>query len=132
DPVGAYARMDLETRDRYRKSVEQLSKRSEVDEIEIAERAVAFADTARAQQPGYDRAHHVGYYLISRGRFDLERAVGYPPTMAERISRLAFKHPALGYLGSVALTTALFESSLLEYSRNHGASWPIVALVAVL
>src|SRR4029078_5570488 len=47
DPVGAYERMDLETRDRYRKSVEQLAKRSGVDEIEIAERAVALAEAAR-------------------------------------------------------------------------------------
>ena len=32
DPAGAYADMDLQTRDRYRKAVEQLSKRSNVDE----------------------------------------------------------------------------------------------------
>ena len=37
-------------------------------------------------------------------------------------ARLAFRHPALGYLGSLALTTALFEASLLLYARNHGAS----------
>ena len=132
DPAGAYGDMDLATRDRYRKSVEQLSKRSAIDEVEIAERAVALARAALVEQPGFDRAHHVGYYLISRGRFDLERAVGYPPTMGERISRMAFKHPALGYLGSVALTTTLFESSLLAYARNHGASWLMVTLVAVL
>jgi cyclic beta-1,2-glucan synthetase len=132
DPAGAYADMDIPTRDRYRKSVEQLSKRSKVDESEIAERVVAFAETARREQPGLDRTHHVGYYLISRGRFELERAVGYPPTIGERVGRITFRHPALGYLGSVALTTAIFESSLLIYARNHGASWRMVAVVAIL
>ena len=41
DPAGAYADMDRPTRDRYRKSVEQLSRRSGTDELEVAERAIA-------------------------------------------------------------------------------------------
>ena len=135
DPAGAYVDMDRPTRDRYRKSVEQLARRSGTDELEVAERAIAAAETALRERPHVDRSHHVGYYLISRGRFELERAVDYTPTVGERISRLVFKHPAIGYLGTLALTTALFEASLLLYARNHGASpWMIVlvALVTVL
>jgi len=132
DPASAYGDMDRETRDRYRKSVEQLSRRSGVDEVEVAEQAVAFAETAHREYPNVIRPHHVGYYLISRGRFELERAVGYSATLSERISRTAFRHPALGYLGVLAITTGLFEASLLSYSRNHGASWWMTLLVAVI
>jgi cyclic beta-1,2-glucan glucanotransferase len=132
DPVGAYADMDKPTRDRYRKSVEQLSRRSRVDELEVARCAIGLAETSQRERPDVERAHHVGYYLISRGRFALERAVGYPPTAAERISRLAFEHPALGYLGTLAVTTAVFEASLLMYARNNGASAWMTLLVAVL
>ncbi len=135
DPAGAYVDMDRPTRDRYRKSVEQLARRSGTDELDVAERAIAAAETARRERPNADRAHHVGYYLISRGRFELERSVDYTPTASERIARLVFKHPAIGYLGTLALTTAVFETSLLLYARNHGASpWMIafVALVTVL
>ena len=113
DPAAAYSDMDRQTRDRYRKSVEQLARRSGVDELSIAERAITFAERARQERPESDRAHHVGYYLISRGRFELEKSVGYWPTAGERISRLSFRHPALGYLGSLAVTTALFEASIL-------------------
>ena len=84
DPAGAYGDMDRPTRDRYRKSVEQLSRRSGTDELEVAERAIASAEQARRERPHADRSHHVGYYLISRGRFELERAVGYAPTIGER------------------------------------------------
>ena len=50
-------------------------------ESDVARRAVALAEEAiacRARRS--DRRHHVGYYLISRGRFALEREVGYRPT----------------------------------------------------
>ena len=50
--------------------------------------------------PAHDRRHHVGYYLISRGRFDLEQELGYRPTCDRARSRgSVFAHPALGYLG---------------------------------
>ena len=132
DPAGAYADMDAPTRDRYRKSIEQLSRRSRIDELEVAERAIQLAETARRERPDAERAHHVGYYLISRGRFDHEKTVGYRPTMSERVSRLVFKHPAIGYLGTLAVTTAVFETSLLLFARNHGASIPMMFLVALV
>ena len=132
DPAGAYGDMDRPTRDRYRKSVEQLSRRSGTNELDVAERAIASAEHARAERPNADRAHHVGYYLISRGRFELERAVGYAPTAGERVSRLVFTHPAIGYLGTLLLTTVLFETSLLLYARNNGASPWMIALVALV
>lgn len=132
DPAGAYADMDRPTRDRYRKSVEQLSRRSGIDELDVAERTVAFAETAQREHPEADRRHHIGYYLISRGRFELEKTLRYFPTASERISRLLFKHPAITYLGSVALTTAAFEASLLLYARNNGASLSMMALVALV
>jgi cyclic beta-1,2-glucan synthetase len=132
DPAHAYSDMDRLTRDRYRKSVEQLSRRSGMSEIDVATQVVSLAEIAQHEQPEYERAHHVGYYLISRGRFVLEKAVRYPPTISERIGRLAFRHPALGYLGSLAITTAVFEASLLVYARNHGASWLMTLLVGLV
>jgi cellobiose phosphorylase len=132
DPAGAYADMDRATRDRYRKSVEQLSRRSGVNELEVAERAIAFADAAQRQRADVPRSHHVGYYLISRGRFELEKHVGYPPPISERVSRLVFRHPALGYLGVLLATTIVFETSLLLYARNHGASVSMMVLVALV
>ena len=132
DPAAAYADMDRPTRDRYRKSVEQLARRSEVDELAIAERVVELAERAQRERPDADRSHHVGYYLISRGRFELEKAVAYPPTASERISRLAFRYPALGYLGTLAITTAVFETSILLYARNNGASLLMMVLVGLV
>jgi cyclic beta-1,2-glucan synthetase len=135
DPAGAYGRMDFPTRDRYRHSVEELARGSRQSETVIARRAVQLAQDARWQVPDLDRQHHVGYYLISRGRFRLEAEVGYPPTARDRFARFFFRYPALGYLGTIAFATALMLASLLSYAFRQGATtgelW-LVALVAIL
>jgi cyclic beta-1,2-glucan synthetase len=135
DPAGAYAAMDFLTRDRYRHSIEQLAKRSHRAETDVARLALDFANAAIRDNPGQDRAHHVGYYLISRGRFALERAVGYPPRLQDRLARFAFRHQAIGYLGTLAGVTAVAVASLIVYAARRGASatdlW-IVGLVVLL
>jgi cyclic beta-1,2-glucan synthetase len=135
DPAGAYPQMDFPTRDRYRHAVEGLARRSRLSELDVARAVVDQAAAAQRDDPGHDRRHHVGYYLISRGRFALERSIGYPPTMTERFARFFFAHPALGYLGTIAVSTAVGIASLLLYADRHGADaaalfW--IALVLVI
>ncbi len=107
DPAGAYARMDFATRDRYRHSVEQLAKGAGQPEPSVARRAVDLASEAQRTGPQTDRRHHVGYYLISRGRFQLEQDVRYTPGVREQVARFAFRHPAIGYLGAIATAVTL-------------------------
>ena len=130
DPAGAYAMMDFPTRDRYRHSVEQLARGSRQSEIAVAGHAVALARKAARDDPRNDRRHHVGYYLISRGRFGLERDLGYPPTLGERFSRFVFKHPAIGYLGTIAGKIGLALAALLAYASRQGATTGEMWLVA--
>jgi cyclic beta-1,2-glucan synthetase len=135
DPSGHYPLMDFPTRDRYRHSIEQIAKRAGHAETMVARKAIEMAAAARVSQPQHDRRQHVGYYLISRGRFELEREIGYSPTSRERFARFAFQHPALGYLGIVGLLMTLSMASLLAYAARHGAApatlW-LVAAVALL
>jgi cyclic beta-1,2-glucan synthetase len=135
DPAGAYAQMDFPTRDRYRNAVEQLAKRARLSESEVAATAIALARAARDREPGHDRPHHVGYYLISRGRFQLEREAGYRPTLRDRFARFAFDHQALGYLGTLAAATGLGVGALVVHASRHGVTtgelW-LVAIVALL
>ena len=135
DPAGAYAAMDFPTRDRYRHSIEHLARRSKTPEVVVAQRAIALARHAQEHEPASDRRHHVGYYLISRGRFRLEEGLGYPPRAGERLARFVFEHPALGYLGAIGVTTALGVLGLSAYGIRQGATgagqWLIV-LIAII
>ena len=132
DPADAYARMDFPTRDRYRHSVEQLAKGAKTSEQRIAQRAVELARDAQQATPQHDRAHHVGYYLISRGRFRLERDVGYPPTLRDRFARFFYGHPVLGYLGTIAFVTALGVLSFVAYGQRHGGNGPMLWLIVLI
>ncbi len=132
DPAGAYALMDFPTRDRYRHSIEELAKGARKPETDVARRAVELARAAQQSVPENDRSHHVGYFLISRGRFRLEQDVGYPPTFGQLAARFVFKHPALGYLGTMATALALTMASLLAYANRHGGSTADLLLVALV
>jgi cyclic beta-1,2-glucan synthetase len=132
DPAGAYALMDFSTRDRYRHSIEQVAKRAQRSEMDVAGRAIDLARAALHDEPHHDRRHHVGYYLISRGRLRLERDLRYTPRLRERLARFAFRHPALGYLGALAAVTAVSVASLLIYAGRRGATQAELWLVAAV
>ncbi len=135
DPSGAYAEMDFATRDRYRHSVEQLSRGSKTPELVVAQQAIGLASEAQEHDPVNDRRHHVGYYLISRGRFRLEKDLGYARRTRERLARFVFEHPAIGYLGTIALMTILGVLALIAYASRNGAApatWWLIALIALI
>src|SRR4029453_8121576 len=90
------------------------------------------AAEAKARDPEADRRHHVGYYLISRGRFPLGRHIGAPPTVRERLARFLFSHPAIGYLGSRAAAVTLVVASLLAHAARFGATRLQLVAIALL
>ena len=95
DPAGAYAEMDFPTRDRYRHSVEELAKRLEAAGDWRSPQRVdrAGARGAASAIRDNDRRHHVGYYLISRGRFTLEQELRYPPSAARAAGPVRLQAP---------------------------------------
>lgn len=141
DPAGIYARMDFETRDRYRGVVERLALALGRDEEEVAREAVRLAEEAQAATGQSangrftGRAAHVGFYLIDEGRSQLETRLGYRPPLRERLSRWLLGHPTLVYLGSIALLTLAVVLALVAYAFRAGgtpAQLIAVALFAVL
>ena len=53
----------------------------------------ALARERGSSDPHNDRRHHVGYYLISRGRFMLEQDLHYPPGIARTAGALRLRAP---------------------------------------
>ena len=48
DPSGVYPKMDFDTRDRYRRAIEELARRSGQAEDQVAQRAIELATQAAA------------------------------------------------------------------------------------
>ena len=107
DPSGFYRQMTFGTRDHYRHVVERIAKRTGRGEEEVAERAVALATGAPGDGgPADPRAAHVGFYLVDRGRADLERETGYRPGAREAVHRWVLRHPNLVLGGGIAVCLA--------------------------
>ncbi len=128
EPTGSYAAMDFATRDRYRHVVETIARRSKATEAEVAQAAVTLA------RSGTDRTAHVGYYLIDRGRRQLERAVAMqrslPALVRRGVHRLRF--PLYG--GAIAAITAAAVVGVAQWlpdgvSRALTIAW--LGLVAI-
>ncbi len=131
-----FADMDFATRDRYRHAVEELARGSGLTEVEVAERAMAMADAAPSadgDEPALTvRRRDPGYYLIADGRLDLERAIRARVPVAVRLRRAYVSAGARGYLGTLALVTALILAAPLLLSRGGDAVGAGILVVAVL
>ena len=102
DPAGVYARMDFDTRDRYRKIVEELARCGDCSEDAVAREAVR-----RSREGMTGRGGHVGYHLVDAGFDALGRAVGYRPGWRTRWRRIILRHPTPSYLGAIGVVASL-------------------------
>lgn len=132
DPTGIYSQMDFVTRNRYRETIESISRRIFKNEVDIARITVALSHTGKTI---YEQ--HVGYYLIDNGRDTLERDVGYTAPFFQSINRWILRNSTLVYLGGISLIILLLESFLylglskteLEFSKI--ALFLILALIPI-
>ncbi|MGE0521257.1 MAG: cellobiose phosphorylase, partial [Candidatus Binatia bacterium] len=128
DPARVYAQMNFDTRDRYRKAVEEVAwGTEEADEASVAAAAVRLAGAGRGGRRG-----HVGYYLVDEGRQELEREVGCRPPWRLRWRRGLTGHPSLVYLGGIALLTAAALIAVAVGLRAAGTTPAIVAIAVAL
>ncbi len=107
DPAGVYPAMDFATRDRYRHTVETLARHSGLPEPDVAQRSVDLAaESARLLGPG-DRASHVGYHLVDKGRPALARAIGVRWPAGSAVELDILSHPLAFYVGGAGGITLL-------------------------
>jgi cyclic beta-1,2-glucan synthetase len=130
DPARVYARQDFATKDRYRRAVEQLARRSGRDEPGVVRRVLELANAAEApaDEPAAAAAAHVGYYLVGPGRRAFEREIAYRPTVGERLQRAALDRPEAVYFGGLVAGTTVVLAALVVAAGAKG--WLVVLLLA--
>src|SRR4029079_4431988 len=128
DPAAAYAAQDFATRDAYRHAVEELSRGTAVNELEVTRRALALAAAAA---PGR-RESHVGYWLTGGGQRELEESLGYRAPVRLRINRAARAGGLPLFLGAILALTAAAAWPLLVLTRGVTLPWRILLAVLAL
>ncbi len=115
-----FAAMDFPTRNLYRSAIEELARGSKFTELEVA-RAALMAATKPGQQN--DRAHDPGYHLISGGRRQFEKLIGFRAPLRSWLARCNVRIGIEGYIGSVAVVAALL--LLIPLSALDARGWPL-------
>ncbi len=117
DPAGAFATMDLQTRNTYRGKVARIAKRSDRTEMEVARKALTLAQQAHARKYADPRIglreSHIGYYLVAEGASTLCQTVGYHPTFGERFREALRKHPDNFLLVGIAVLAFVIITGIL-------------------
>jgi len=119
EPAWAPGSMDFETRDSYRRAVEQLSRASGVDELQIARIAVRLASRPPPMGAEPEVGRHVGHYLVGAGRPELRAALNCREPYGFRMRQWIYRYHTPLYLSAVALVAA---SSLALWVRLAGRS----------
>ena len=132
----SFGTMDFQTRDLYRRAIEELSRGSGHDEPRIAELAIAAANRARESSAGKEsttrRECDPGYYLIAQGRPTFEQDLGCPVRFRTRIFRLHSKLGVTTYVGMIAIVTAIVLALVLLVTGHGGIGrWALFILAIV-
>jgi len=157
EPDGVYGRQDFPTKDRYRRELEKLARRSNLDELGVARQVVALSaqawekttetagrrpigsksESSRPMLPASppfssitDPAGHVGYYLVGEGRARLEALIRYRPRPMDWLLKSVLAHPNTVYFGSHALAYAVLLAGLIVFIDAVG--WTLAAILVFL
>jgi cyclic beta-1,2-glucan synthetase len=131
DPVLAkgceFAKMDFATRNLYRTAVEELARGSDLDELEVANRAVEAA--AAATEP---RHSDPGYYLIAEGRVRFESDLGFRPPFSTVASRAYRALGVGGYAGAGAIVALLLLGFPVFFHVEAHMDWILLGVLGLL
>ncbi len=130
DPSGVYREMDFATRDRYRHAVEGIARRSQHSEYEVARKAVQLSENHARDKPE-DRAAHVGFYLVDRGRPVLERFAEMRLSTTVILDKLRRRFPFTCYLLPIGLVTLSATALFLRWAQLQQTSWPLLLLLVI-
>ena len=117
DPANAYAKMDFETREFYRRRVAKYARGSDVGEKQVAVAALELAREAQRFQ-NIDlrlqlRRSHIGYYLIDKGLPQLARRIDYRPTLIDRLRALLRNNADDFYIVGIEIVTILLMAAVI-------------------
>ena len=120
-----FAAMDFQTRDLYRRAIEELSRGCDKNEIQVAQAAVAAAQRARDAAKGAAvREADPGYYLVAHGRRSFEDQIGCRADAKTRFIRAHSDAGVMSYVGIIGIFTFTI-AAIAVFGSNAATNIPI-------
>ncbi|MDI7863164.1 protein ndvB [Rhizobiaceae bacterium n13] len=102
-----YGDLDSGSRNKYRKAIEKLARRSSRTELEVAQIAIDLTEEVKKSPEDQPHEPNVGGFIVGARRDMLEDAISYRPTIAQYIVRGVRRLNWLAIAGSVLFLTVL-------------------------
>ena len=131
DPVALYATMEFETRDDYRNSLERISKSCNVPEWDIASAALELAKRA-LKDGSHPRRHHVGYFLIDKGTWELLHYLGARQSMPGRLLKAHILRPDIAYVFSLLFGATVICALMAVWLKGFGVPLSVLLPTIIL
>jgi hypothetical protein len=136
DPVGAYPLMDTESRNIYRRTIVRIAERAGIHEAEVARSAVrlcagSLSDSRKKEVHGEVRSH-VGFYLLDKGRSELEHKIGYKQSWKDVLYTFFTQEPDKKYFGIALSVNMLMTAGAVGYMASFVANPFLIALGGAL
>ncbi len=127
-----YNDLDFGSRNSYRNRIEKIARYCGKSEIDVARAAIALAsEAANAPEPDPHKAN-VGAFLTGMYREDLEKRVGYTPTVAQKILRTIQSLNWFSVAAPVLFLTFLALAIVGYFLGHAGMSWPVILLFLLM
>ncbi|MFP3545079.1 glucoamylase family protein [Rhizobium sp. SIMBA_035] len=117
-----YGILDSGSRNKYRKQIEKLAKRSPLSEMEVAQLALDMTEEAKASDEPQPHEPNVGGFLAGMHRPKFEARANYRPTLVQHFVRTVRKFNWLSIAVPVALLTILAMVIVGKFMANAGMS----------
>jgi cyclic beta-1,2-glucan synthetase len=132
DASGVYPKMDFDTRDRYRRVIEELSRASGQSEEVVALHALALAKDAMSDSSSKDeRREHVGTYLVGEGRQKLMSLLNCDANLRYRFLHWIYRHSSAVFFFSLGILT-VGSTLLIAITGLGGHAFGIQFLLTLL
>lgn len=121
DPINVYSNMDYKTKNYYRNTIKEISKKTKISEIYIASKALELANMEFDNNNSNKKAH-IGYYLISYGKQKLMK------TLNVKTNELNEKSKINLYILSTWGVSAILSVLIMLYiwGQTNNYIWPII------
>ena len=128
DPAEIYLKMNFSSKDRYRHVVETLARNGSCSEEEVALQAMRLAEEAARKEGKKNRTAHVGYYLIGKGKYRLEKKAKLRPYPLSVFCRLCRKCPLGLYGCAISLLIGFLTLLFAGKALSEGISLAVFAV----
>lgn len=114
DPANVYNKMDYKTKEDYRNKIKQISEKTKISEIYIANKVLELATKYQGENI---KKTHIGYYLIEEGKRELLKELGVKNIRKKSNTQKSKKYIATINIFSI-IFTLLFTLYLNYTSKN--------------